>query len=476
MKNYLSETEGIIVGLFCAPPHGSNGNPNYMTEENYRALKEAGVDLIMGNNEIFSTPEEGYAFASIALCEKTGLKYFAYDDLSGYFYSIGKLCPWTKNKKAFWEYSEQEKKDLLERYAKSLERYMKNDTCVGVKFSDEIGWAMLDGIKYAKDYFDKEYPDKIFFINMLGYNVSDAEYMYGMPGAGMPDKATFRLQEMPEVSIEYATKIGRWDIFANKVLDTLDLPVLTQDSYAMEPIGGVNNVVNRCLYDLSSYLATVKKKRGIPVGNFIQDGHWDKSSRGPLTKSEFDLQVNVLVAYGMDMILIYPGCWPTETNCLTGNAGLIDRNGQVSPVCDYMKLANRQLRAVDKDIRSATFVGMMAAGEFKSLQPKDLSGIEWNDAIFVGELPPDTLIDAFAGIREVRATSQCILGCFESETHRMCYIVNNSISFAADCFVSLDGEKEIAYIRDGAEEKIVSDKVEIYGLPAGASAFIKYKK
>ena len=160
MKNYLSETEGIIVGLFCAPPHGSNGNPNYMTEENYRALKEAGVDLIMGNNEIFSTPEEGYAFASIALCEKTGLKYFAYDDLSGYFYSIGKLCPWTKNKKAFWEYSEQEKKDLLERYAKSLERYMKNDTCVGVKFSDEIGWAMLDGIKYAKDYFDKEYPDE----------------------------------------------------------------------------------------------------------------------------------------------------------------------------------------------------------------------------------------------------------------------------------------------------------------------------
>ena len=94
----------------------------------------------------------------------------------------------------------------------------------------------------------------------------------------------------------------------------------------------------------------------------------------------------------------------------------------------------------------------------------------------MGELPPDTLIDAFAGIREVKATSQCILGCFESETHRMCYIVNNSISFAADCFVSLDGEKEIAYIRDGAEEKIVSDKVEIYGLPAGASAFIKYKK
>ena len=37
-------------------------------------------------------------------------------------------------------------------------------------------------------------------------------------------------------------------------------------------------------------------------------------------------------------------------------------------------------------------------------------------------------------------------------------------------------EKEFTYIRDGVKETIFSDEVKIYGLPAGASAFVKYKK
>lgn len=480
MKNFLTEHEGIIVAAFCSPSYVQTENaPNAMTEENYRALKAAGVDLLMGHNEIFSSSMEKYAFDSLALCEKTGLKYLAFDELHEAFYSIGhERCPWVK-RKLWTENSPEEKEEILNAYEKSLSRYMQSKTCVGVKFYDEIGLICLDGIAEAKKRFDANYPDKLFFINQLGYNVEDWGYVYGIQGSCLPkeEQDAVHLPEMPELTTDYKVKLKRWGIFVDKVLDRLDLPILTQDTYPMMTFCSELNTVHRALYDMSSYLATVKKRRGIPVGNFIQDGRWEDTDRGEmLTRAEFDLQVNVLVAYGMDMILLYTGCCPTECRNSIGNVGLIDKHGKFSPSYDYMRSINRQLRAVDKDLRSAEFIGMMAAGEFKSLQSKDLSNVTFNDAIYVGELPGETLITSFGGIRSVEATSQCIIGCFETETEKMCYIVNNSINFGANCFVTLDESKEVTQIYEGVAKTSVKEKINIYNLPAGESVFIKFAK
>ena len=161
--------------------------------------------------------------------------------MNGYFYSVG--MPEGQKKKDFRKYTEEEKKDLLDRYAKSVARYLENDTCVGVKFVDEFGWEMMDGIKYAKDFIEKKYPNKLFYCNLLGYNVSDAEYMYGMVGASIRGQIT--IPEMPTgCPTDKKVKVGRYEKFVDKVLDTLNLSCITYDQYPLHPIGECNNTVN----------------------------------------------------------------------------------------------------------------------------------------------------------------------------------------------------------------------------------------
>ena len=471
--NIIDNAEGLLICLYVAPPHGEGEYKNKIVQENFNALKDAGVDVVMGCNEAFSAPlDESECFKSLDMCAKTGLKYFVLDELNMEF--ISTECD--TRRKIFKTLTDEEKKNLLDRYAASLEKYIRHEACAGVKFVDEFGWEQMEGIKYAKDYFEKKYPDKVFYVNFLGYNVSDAEYLYGFYGA--QHAAEYRIPEMPQAQCNYETKISRYNIFANKALDTLGIKWFTQDSYCMEPIGeGAETAVdciNVCLYEMNSYLAMVKRKRGIKVGNYIQDGHWDKTVRRELTQAEFDLQVNICIAYGMDSVMIFTGCCPIEYYGLTGDSGLIDKKGELSPSYYYLKILKRQIRATDKYLHGATFTGILTKGEFKSLQPADLTGIKWNDAIFTGKLPAETLIESFDGILDVEATSQCVIGCFKRGKDRICYLVNNSIATAANYTVKLDKPREITVVADGATEVIFSDEIKIYGLPAGESTLFKY--
>ena len=271
-------------------------------------------------------------------------------------------------------------------------------------------------------------------------------------------------------------KIGRYETYVDKVMNTLNLSCITYDQYPLHPIGGCNNTINDCIYHLCSFLARKKKELGVPVGAYIQDGHWDKNEKGILTRAEFDLQFNIMIAYGLDMLLLYIGCFTYDIRNLTGDCGLIGKDGTPSLACDYLRLLNRQLVAVGKDIRRSVFQGMMAFGEFKSLQPKDLSDIPDNDAIFDGKMPEDTLITQFEGIKRTDATSQCIMGCFENETENVCYLVNNSIFFAANVFIEFDKVQEFTFIRSGVVETVTSDKLSLYGLEAGEGVLIKYRR
>ena len=81
--NIIDNAEGLLICLYVAPPHGEGEYKNKIVQENFNALKDAGVDVVMGCNEAFSAPlDESECFKSLDMCAKTGLKYFVLDELN----------------------------------------------------------------------------------------------------------------------------------------------------------------------------------------------------------------------------------------------------------------------------------------------------------------------------------------------------------------------------------------------------------
>ncbi|MBQ9482306.1 MAG: hypothetical protein IJU84_09090, partial [Clostridia bacterium] len=64
MKNFLKK--GVIpVGAYCPPMPPFGEYPNKITEEQYKAAKEAGIDILYSHGEVMNTKTEKYAFSSL---------------------------------------------------------------------------------------------------------------------------------------------------------------------------------------------------------------------------------------------------------------------------------------------------------------------------------------------------------------------------------------------------------------------------
>ena len=154
--NYTDKTlnDEIIISVFCSPEGAFIKNgveyPNRINEEQYKLLKDCGINVIY-SHEIFVDRPESVAelFKSLDICEKLGLIFFVRDAIT-YQY-----CWKHEGEKLYRELTDEQKADLDARFEANLRIYKDHPAFGGVLFADEPGSANFEAIKAGKAVFDR---------------------------------------------------------------------------------------------------------------------------------------------------------------------------------------------------------------------------------------------------------------------------------------------------------------------------------
>ncbi len=474
MKNFLKK--GIIpIGAYCPPQPPKDygeGYPNRITEEQYKIMKEAGIDIVYAHNEVMNSPTEEYAFLSLDIAEKVGLKVYVRDKIAEEYTALGDK----EGYKAFPSLTEEEKRELDEKFEKSLKRYCGYKAFAGISFWDEPGYDSFDGIARAKKVFDKVCPDKTFYVNMYPYYILPVQYQFGYWCNQNKAKATNPHFDV----VEGGRNIDRYAFLYDEFIRIVSPDFFSYDAYPFTSFDDALTSVHEVLWEIPQFLHGREVKNGVPFWVFLQaGGKWEGNSnvRVP-TEAEVSLGVGVPLLYGAKGLQVFPYAYPNDW--LPNNdaeAGLTDRYGKKTKLFDYYKKVFSYVRAMQSYLIKAELKGIIKSGEYKNGLPSKerLAEIKWSECIFQGELSPreNIEVDNFGKIKKVESDVQCLTGCMEIEGKEGCFVVNNSSVFSSEYTVKWVEKDKFTVIHKGNKERILSDEVKLSLSPGDFALIVK---
>ena len=461
MKNFLKQ--GIIpVGAYCPPQPplaGENGHPNFITEEQYQAAKEAGIDIIYAHNEVMNSPTEEYAFLSLEIAEKVGLTVYVRDSISSEYIALG-----DKDGKSFLLLSEDERKALDDRFEKSLKRYCGYKSFGGISFCDEPGYDSLEGIKRAKDVFDRVCPDKTFYVNMYPYYITPKQYQFGYWCNANKAKAT-----NPHFDIvEGGRNIDRYEYLYDEYIKKVKPDFFSYDAYPFMTLGTATTAVHEVLWEIPQFLHSREMDNGTPFWVFLQaGGKWEGNLNVRIpTFAEISLGVGVPLLYGAKGLQVFPYCYPNDwANDPVADAGLIGRRGEKTRIYyDYKKVLG-YVRAIQSDLIRSKLKGIIKTGKYVNGLPsdKELAEIKWSECIFQGNLSPKCNIEIseYSNVKDIVSDVQCLTGCLESDGKDGYFIVNNSATEDAKYKIGFNGKSNFRIVKAGETSFVTADEIKL---------------
>ncbi len=455
----------LAIVAYCPPETeyecGGKFYPSKVTAVQYDRMKELGVNVVLGH-ELSKNDALNMTFRALALCAERDMVYLVRPAEFREYLTLEKG-------KKYSELSEERKRDLTERFIKGLEKFAEYESFGGVNFIDEPGAASFEGIRAAKDAFLEKYPDKIFYVNMFQYFVTAKQY------------TSSDFQNYP-INERYAlpTKEENYLNFMTDYLNEAEPQIYSYDLYPMSALHGVLTNIHIGLYELQSLVMRELEKKNIPLWTFIQcGGKWEgaKTVRVP-NFGECALMVNASLAMGARGIEFFPYClpdvWTDDEQC---DAGLIDENGDTTERYDYFRALLRNVKAAEKDLMSAEYSGTALFGTFSGLMPKEEEIKKLPDAecFFRGEYKNYQTPKNVYPIKEIKTTSQLMLGVFDKEKERIFYAVNNSITDCLNATICLEKEYPITVIRNGKTKTFTGEAVPLDFMTEGEAALIKIR-
>ena len=468
MKNFIKN--GIIpIGAYCSPMPPKGDYPNKITEEQYKAVKDAGIDIIYAHSEVMNSPTEEYAFLSLDLAEKTGLTVFVRDEIAKEYVALG-----DKDDKPFKLLTEQEKCDLDERFKKSLLRYCNHKAFGGISFWDEPGYDSFEGIKRAKDVFDSVCPGKNFYVNMYPYYISPAQYQFGYWCNKEKAKATNPHFDV----VEGGKNIDRYEFLYDSYIEQVGPDIFSYDAYPFCTFGSANTAIHEVLWELPQFLHAREEENGTPFAVFLQaGGMWEGSTHVRIpTYAEISLGVGVPLLYGAKVLQVFPYSYPNDwLNDDVAQAGLIDRYGEKTRIYyDYQKVFSF-VRAMQGELVKSKLKGIIKSGKYENGLPCDeeLKKIAWSECIFNGELSKKCSceITSCKGVEKIESDVQCLTGVLDVDGKDGFFVVNNSATSCANYTIQFNNQVSCLIIQDGERKEVVTDKVTL-SLSEGAFALI----
>lgn len=474
-------TQKFVISVYCGPqpPIEIDGikYPDRIIEQQFRFLKDIGVNTIYGQCDIMNSETEEYAFKSLDICEKLGLDYLVKDLIAREYCSLGEPMFGKYLFKDYRRLSETERNELDERFEKSLLRYKSKKAFKGIIFVDEPGAEMFNGIARAKKVFDRVCPDKIFLVNHQHHCCDSAFYQFG----GWQIKKDEPLSEeykfvQDRTHYKYDgfyedNAIRRYEGFLEKYFDTVKSEIFSYDIYPFIEYKGIK-AINKALYELPQLARKLCKKYGLTYWNFLQcGGKWDDLAK-ITTFADVQLSVSVAMATGAKGLEIYPGCFPND--CLPKTreeSGVIDEFGNPTVQYDYYKAALMQAQAVEKYIVPAELKGIIVRGEYYDGNPSAevlRDEYDMND-IYKGKLPvlADYELKNYKELKKVSCDSQVLVSCFDNGGKSVFLVVNTSPIKATGVKLEFDLKRSFVKIRNGIAENFESDTTEEIALLAG---------
>ncbi len=457
----------FIQAIFCAPT-GKYDNlpyPSRLTDEVFKSLKEAGINRIFGFGYDIRKETQ---IKTLELCEKYGIKYLPTMECFGKYVDFD----WV-------DLTQEEKKNLDERFIKEVGEYVGYPAFAGVFFGDEAGYLSFGGVAHAKKIFDENYPSLEFHFNFFSYSINDAIFWGGMAGAvnGEPKREKpFELKG--DTAITFANRFNFYDKLVEGLLSKAKFEFISQDKYPFEGFWKeVPTSVHVALFELNAFFAEKKRKYGCKFYNYMQAGQWMTGTpRKHMTKGEAALQAHVTAAYGNDGFAYFPGCFPIDYTfnpdmkySEEGAGGLIDMYGNKAEVYDWVKELNEFFALIQDDILSSELKGVTSYGEYHNGFTEDeIKDLPDSECIFTGELPK-YFNYTDKGVN-VGCENEVMISVFEKDGKPRYYIVNLASAYKNKVKITLPAG---AYEIIRKNEKYVSNENIELVLDEGEGIYIK---
>lgn len=469
MIEYIKK--GIIpVGAYCAPQCPSGNLKNRITLEQYKIAKDCGVNIMYGHSEVFGTKTEKYVFDALEICERVGMTYYVRDAIASEYIEIV-----TGDKtKAFVDLSEDEKKDLNERFKRNIGKYSRYKSFGGIIFADEPGYESFDGISEAKKVFKSVCPDKTFYVNMYPYYVTPEQYQFGFRCSGIDRKSDieeFRI-------VEGGRNIERYKFLYDEYIKKVNPEIFSYDAYPFITIGTMKTGVHEILWEMPQFLHERERENGIPYAVFLQAGGlWEGDIRTRIpTMGEVKLGISIPLLYGAKCLQIFPYMFPNDwQDDKVAYAGIVDANGNKTEFFDYYKQAFRQVGAIGGYLLKANIKGVIKNGEYSNGLPtkEEIKKIQWSECVYQGELPEcgNIEISPQKPLLNVESKTQALIGVLSIDGVDAYFAVNNSSTEENEITCAFDGAYNFEIICDGVTKEKQGDKITVR-LSAGDNALI----
>lgn len=393
-----------ITGYFGPYPHDYEGFPDYFTDEVFKLISDAGINLMVYSAADYDSNPE-LVEKNLKLGEKYGVGVFVTDN------SI----------------VERGNDDTLtiEYATEQLEKYKHHNAFCGMYVVDEptaTYYCDADGSRLIKKY---EKASKILQkdLNQLCY-----------------------INLLPIINLEPETR-ENYERYVAEFCDVLQPKVVLWDMYPFDK--GREGKMEVYFYNMN-VIRSAAMERGLPFWAFVQAGsQWNDGwkqfvSEKPYYPNEeqFDWIVNTSLAMGAQGIQYFPLVQPcqftmTEEGDFECN-GIIGAKGNKTQWYYYAQNINQHIRAIDEVLMNAVNKGVIASGEQAK---KDLS-------LTTCVIEEGT----FEALQKV--SGDALVGCFNYQGKMALYVVNHdfenaqqiTLEFESACNLKMIQHAETSYV------------------------------
>ena len=428
--------EVMPIGGYLGPTAGFGYQGNYMPsqidDEHYKAVKDCGVNFIIGRPELDYKIQPELVKLALECADRNDVMYIVCDTL---LYDVNDTNADNKDK-----YLNVTLDDFQQRVAE----YSSYPAFAGLYCKDEPFANMFDQIKAIQSYFDRTFDGN----KLLYLNSNSLQCPAGWFGGGPEGSAEER-----EMTIE-----GYMDAWFDS------FPTLGYYSYDTYPFITQNpGYIRTDIFRNYSLVRQYCEKYKVPFWPFMQTGEELEASMRKINRGEMWWQISTSLAFGAKGYTFYPYNFAPElVNAVEGNDALIGRGGQKNEAWYHAQEANAQTMACDHILMKSTYKGMIQTKSGKS------------DTTNAVPMPEEELSALNGKFREVVSITgdNAITGCFTYFGKTVLYVVNNSVTLdKAKVTVKFNGNYEFEVIQRAKSNVLTGKSVNLTFAP-GEGALI----
>ncbi len=305
------------IGAWVAPPpanYAGLGNPNYITNENYKTIKDSGLNFIQA---IYERGDLNIDDVLIALdfAAANGIKYLVRDNQV----SAGIDDPELMND--------------------ALNRYKNKPAFLGNMMFDEPATPAMNDLAACYKNYKLALPNALFYINLLPtYASKNQLFIRNTDGGG----GVASDNDYKNYLQTYVSKVNPKFI-----------------SYDYYPCEGQTPNLTPNYFKNMSFVRQTALQRNIPFWLFIQNCSFGGVSRNP-NRQEIEWQVNTALAYGAKGIQYFTYWSPIESADFS--SGMVSKTGEKTQTYYTIQTMNKQIKAIDAVLMNSTSVGVVVSG------------------------------------------------------------------------------------------------------------------